>query len=186
MDLDNAKSRDIITSRLILRSWRSSDLAPFATMGQDPEVMRYFPSLLDQAQSDAMANRCQELIEMRGWGFWAAEERSSGEFVGFIGLHVPSDALPFSPCVEVGWRLARQHWGKGLASEGARAALDFGFETIGLEEIVSFTALVNLRSQAVMERIGMERQAQTFRHPAIPDDHELAEHCLYKAGRPSW
>ncbi len=172
------------TARLRLRQWRPSDRAPFAALNADPEVMRHFPALLDEAASTAMAARCALLIEVRGWGFWAAEERDSGAFLGFIGLHTPSAALPFSPCVEVGWRLARAHWGRGFATEGARAALDFAFERLGLDEVVSFTALSNRRSEAVMRRLGMRRDSATFMHPDLPEGHPLREHCLYRIARP--
>lgn len=131
-----------------------------------------------------MALKCGALIEERGWGFWAAEERASGKFMGFIGLHKPVADLPFSPCVEVGWRLATAFWGKGYATEGARAALDYGFTTLDLAEIVSFTASINARSRAVMQRLGMMKDTDTFFHPNLPLGHELAEHVLYRARRP--
>ncbi len=168
------------TERLRLRQWHAQDLPAFAALNADPEVMRYFPATLSRAESDAIALRCQSLIEERGWGFWAVEERSSGAFAGMVGLHTPDAALPCSPCVEVGWRLARAHWGKGYASEAAAASLRFAFTTLGLEEVVSFTALQNLRSQAVMQRLGMRRDEATFQHPALPEGHWLAEHCLFR------
>lgn len=175
--------RPLLTPRLLLRQWSDSDLLPFAEMSRDTEVMKFFPKPLEESDAFAMALRCKDLIASRGWGLWVAEERLTGEFLGFIGLHVPSDDLPFSPCVEIGWRLNRAHWGKGLATEGARAALDFGFESLGLDEIVSFTSMVNLRSQAVMERLGMMRDRETFLHPALPAIHPLAEHYLYRIRR---
>lgn len=171
---------EIHTQRLLLRQWRPSDFPTFARMGADAEVMRYFPHTLDEDASRALAQRCHDLIAQRGWGFWAAQEKSSGAFIGFIGLHVPAAQLPFSPCVEVGWRLARPFWGQGLATEGARAALAFGFDALQLAEIVAFTALANARSEAVMQRLGMRRDALTFQHPALPEGHPLREHCLYR------
>jgi RimJ/RimL family protein N-acetyltransferase len=174
------------TPRLLLRQWRPADRQPFAALNADSQVMEHFPALLSRAQSDAMADRIHALIAERGWGFWAAEHRASGEFIGFIGLHTPAASLPFSPCVEIGWRLARPFWGQGLASEGARAALAHGFGALGLESIVSFTALSNLRSQAVMQRLGMLRDAQDFDHPEVPEGHALRRHCLYRLARAHW
>ncbi|MDT0497619.1 GNAT family N-acetyltransferase [Algiphilus sp. W345] len=167
------------TERLLLRQWLPADREPFAALNSDSKVMEYFPTLLTRAESDAMADRCQSLIEERGWGFWAAECKASQEFIGFVGLHTPSAELPFSPCVEVGWRLAFQHWGKGFATEAASEALRVGFQVLQLEEIVSFTTLGNHRSRAVMERLGM-RQAGTFEHPHVPENTGLRQHFLYR------
>jgi RimJ/RimL family protein N-acetyltransferase len=174
------------TDRLFLRQWRQEDRAPFARLNADPEVMAWFPDLLDRQASDALMDRCQALIEERGWGFWAVEIRGSGEFLGFVGLHVPVQALPFSPCVEIGWRLAKAYWGRGLACEAAQGALRVGFDTLGLQEIVSFTALLNLRSQRLMQRLGMRREASTFEHPLVPQGHPLREHCLYRLKQAAW
>lgn len=170
------------TPRLRLRQWRAGDRAAFAALNADPRVMEFFPALLGRAESDALAERCESLIRERGWGFWAVEARSSGEFIGFVGLNTPSALLPFAPCVEVGWRLAFAHWGQGLASEAARAALHVAFDTLGLPEIVSFTAVPNRRSRAVMEALGM-REAGSFDHPLVPPDSPLRRHCLYRLGR---
>lgn len=175
--------RTIHTARLQLRPWLPSDLPPFAALNADPEVMRYFPAALSREQSDAMAQRCQALISERGWGFWAAETLENGEFIGMIGLHIPSAALPFAPCVELGWRLARAHWGKGYATEGAQAALELAFSAIELTEVVSFTSIHNLRSERVMQRLGMQRELGTFAHPALETGSWLSEHCLYKIQR---
>ncbi|MDR3017080.1 MAG: GNAT family N-acetyltransferase [Delftia acidovorans] len=176
----------IRTPHLLLRQWQPRDLAPFAALNADAEVMRHFPAPLTQAQSDAMAGGIREEIEERGWGPWAAEYLATGEFIGFIGLHVPTAALPFQPCVEIAWRLARSFWGQGLASEGALAALGHGFGVLGLESIVSFTALPNLRSQAVMQRLGMLRDVHDFDHPALPEGHPLRRHCLYRMTHAQW
>lgn len=177
---------ELHTPRLRLRPWHSGDYAPFAALNADAEVMRHFPAPLTRVQSDAMADRIQQLIAERGWGFWAAEHRDSGAFIGFIGLHAPTAPLPFQPCVEIGWRLARPFWGQGLASEGARAAMAHGFGMLQLESSVSFTALQNLRSQAVMQRLGMERETQDFDHPALPEGHSLRRHCLYRLTHAQW
>lgn len=175
--------RLIQTARLQLRPWLPTDLAPFAALNADPEVTRYFPAPLSREQSDAMAQRCQALIIERGWGLWAAETLENREFIGMIGLHIPSAALPFAPCVEIGWRLASAHWGKGYATEGAQAALELAFTAIDLTEVVSFTSIHNLRSERVMQRIGMQREAGTFAHPSVDADSWLSEHCLYKIHR---
>ncbi|MFN9030394.1 MAG: GNAT family N-acetyltransferase [Betaproteobacteria bacterium] len=173
------------TPRLHLRAWQASDRAPFAAMGMDPEVMRCFPSLLTRAASDKSIDAWQAQHAERGWSNWAIELRATGEFVGFAGLTVPVRQLPCTPCVEIGWRLARAHWGQGYATEAAREALRIGFEDLGLDEIVSFTAAVNARSWAVMERLGMVRD-DDFAHPALEPTHELSRHRLYRLGRQRW
>jgi RimJ/RimL family protein N-acetyltransferase len=149
--------------------------------------MRFFPARLTRETSDAVARRLRDKIAERGYGLWAAEERASGEFIGFIGLQPPAAQLPFSPCIEIGWRLARAYWGKGYASEGARASLRAGFAELGLDEIVSFTALHNRRSRAVMERIGMLEDANgAFDHPSVPEGSPVRAHCLYRLSRERW
>jgi len=174
---------ELETARLRLRRWRDADRAPFAALNADPAVMEFFPAPQSREASDASIDAWQAQLESRGWSNWAVELVESGEFIGFVGLSVPRRALPCSPCVEVGWRLARRFWGRGLASEAARAALGAGFERIGLAEIVSFTALGNLRSRAVMERIGMQDAHQDFEHPGVPEGHSLRPHCLYRIDR---
>jgi len=178
---------ELDTERLRLRQWRTSDLGPFAELNADPRVMEFFPARLDRAASDALALRIEAKIAERSWGLWAAEIRATGEFIGFIGLQPPIAQLPCSPCIEVGWRLAQPYWGKGFATEGARAALRFGFEKLGLDEIVSLTVPANRRSRAVMERLGMqEDKAGTFEHPAIAPGNPLRLHCLYRLSRKRW
>ncbi|WP_310484732.1 GNAT family N-acetyltransferase [Chamaesiphon sp. VAR_48_metabat_403] len=174
------------TERLRLRQWIKSDREPFARLNADPRVMEFFPSILDRAASDAMLDRLQTLINERGWGFWAVESKQDNQFIGFVGLHIPSADLPFSPCVEIGWRLAFDYWGKGYATEAAQAALKVGFNRLELPEIVSFTAINNHRSSAVMERLGMNREIETFEHPSLPVGHFLKEHCLYRLSREKW
>lgn len=153
-------------------------------MSADPVVMEFYPAPSTRQESDAAIDRWQSQIAEQGWSNWAVELAQSREFIGFVGLTVPRRVLPFSPCVEVGWRLGHRHWGKGYATEAARAALAFGFVELGLEEIVSFTALVNRRSRAVMERIGMTNAGEDFEHPAVPEGHPLRPHCLYRMRRP--
>lgn len=171
----------IRTPRLVLRSWRDEDRAPFAALNADPRVMEHFPSVLTRSESDALAARLQSSIDERGFGFWAVEVPGIADFVGFVGLAVPSFTAPFTPCVEIGWRIAREHWGKGIATEGARAALDAAFDELGLSEVVSFTATGNTRSRRVMERLGMRHDARDdFDHPALPEGHALRRHVLYR------
>jgi RimJ/RimL family protein N-acetyltransferase len=170
----------IETDRLLLRPWRESDLETFALINSDPRVMEFFPAVLSRAETEEMLRTIAERIERHGFGFWAAEVKESRELAGFVGLNVPGYPLPFSPCVEIGWRLGFEHWGKGYAQEGARAALKFGFAR-GLKEIVSFTTVANSRSRRVMERIGMVHDVDgTFDHPKLPDGHPLRPHVLYR------
>ncbi len=185
-DVPHLPLLEIDTERLRLRQWRQTDRRPFAELNADPRVMAWFPQTLNRTQSDQMAERCQGLIEERGWGLWAAELKATGAFIGFVGLHRPIPQLPCAPCTEIGWRLAFEHWGQGLATEAARAALRVGFMTLGYPEIVSFTALDNRRSRAVMERLGMHLQAETFPHPLVPRGSPLREHCLYRLAREQW
>lgn len=177
---------EVTTPRLRLRQWRESDRAPYAAMNADPAVMRFFPATQSREASDRSIDTWCAELEQRGWSNWAVEESASGAFVGFIGLTVPKRALPFMPCVEVGYRLAQAHWGKGFASEGARAALEVGFTRLALEEVVSFTSLLNLPSRAVMERIGMKNTHEDFDHPALPEGSALRRHCLYRIERQVW
>ena len=174
------------TERLRLRQWREADYAPFAALNADAQVMRYFPAPLTRVESDAMADRCRSLIAAQGWGVWVVERKADGVFLGFVGLHEPTAALPFAPCVEIAWRLAQHAWGSGYATEAARGALAWGFERLGLDEIVSFTTLANARSRAVMERLGMREDAVGFEHPALPPGHPLRPHCLYRLPRRVW
>jgi len=177
---------ELDTPRLRLRQWRESDREPFAALNADPAVMEFFPSLQSREASDASINAWQSQFASQGWSNWAVELRSSGEFLGFTGLSVPRRVLPFSPCVEVGWRLAREHWGRGYATEAARAALEVGFTRLALPEIVSFTSVRNVRSRAVMERIGMSNANQDFEHPGVPEGYSLRLHCLYRISREEW
>jgi RimJ/RimL family protein N-acetyltransferase len=173
------------TPRLHLRPWRDEDLAPFAEMNADPRVMEFFLKSLDRAESDLLVTRIRDHFDRHGFGLWAVEVPGVADFIGFVGLAIPRFEAHFTPCVEVGWRLAREHWSCGYATEAARAALEFGFRDLELEEIVSFTAAVNLRSRAVMERIGMTRSPDDdFDHPVLPEGHPLRQHVLYRVGRP--
>ncbi len=176
---------ELSTERLWLRHWRITDREPFAALNADPEVMEYFPDLLTREQSDRLGERIEADFERNGYGLWALETKAGGEFIGFTGLAPVTYETPFTPAVEVGWRLARAAWGNGYATEAARAALAFGFDEVGLDEIVSFTTVGNVRSRAVMERIGMERDPDgDFEYPSLPVGHPLAPHVLYRIAAP--
>lgn len=172
--------------RIQLRQWLPNDRGPFAAMSADPQVMEYFSGTLNRAESDAIAEKCEACIVERGWGVWAAEFLDTKEFIGFVGLNIPSENLPCSPCVEVLWRLARPYWGYGYATEAAVAALRVGFEQLDLQEIVSFAVVGNHRSRAVMERLGMLDTGENFEHPDVLESSPLREHCLYKISRERW
>lgn len=173
---------ELRTDRLTLRRWRDSDLAPWAAMNADPEVREHLGDLLTREQSDASVARFQAEFDERGYGWWAVEVRATGEFVGFTGLDRVDDGMPFTG-VEIGWRLARSAWGHGYATEAARTALAFGFDTLGLPEILAVTTAANARSQAVMRRIGMTRDpAGDFDDPTAPDG-PLRPSVLYRIAR---
>lgn len=173
---------EIETRRLRLRRWRPSDLAPFAAMNADARVMEFFPSRLSTAESDALATRIQQHFDERGYGLWAVEIPQVTPFAGFIGLSTPRFTAHFTPCTEIGWRLAAECWGQGFATEGARAVLEYAFQTLRLTEVVSLTAVCNTRSRRVMERIGMTHSpADDFDHPLLPQGDRLSRHVLYRA-----
>jgi len=177
-------SIELRTGRLLLRQWRDEDLEPFAAMNADSRVMEFFPTMLTRDQSDDFARRIREKQAEQGWGLWAVEVPGVASFVGFVGLLVPTFEAHFTPCVEIGWRLAADHWGQGYATEGARAALDCGFTQAGLDEIVSMTVPANLRSRHVMEKLGLTRDpADDFDHPRMPEGHPLKRHVLYRLRR---
>jgi len=177
---------ETVTSRLRLRQWKDSDFPIFSKMNASSKVMKYYPNVLNEAESNDMALKFKALIEQRGWGFWAIERLEDSKFIGFIGLHEPTYDLPVTPCVEIGWRLDKEYWGKGYATEGGRACLKIAFNNLNLPEVYSFTSLSNKKSQAVMESIGMKNTNKNFEHPMIPENHPLREHYLYKAVRGSW
>jgi RimJ/RimL family protein N-acetyltransferase len=178
---------ELRTERLFLRQWRDADLEHFAALNSDPETMRYFPAPPSREQSDALAEHSRRQIEEEGWGLWAVEVPGGPSFIGFVGLSRPTFEEHFTPAVEVGWRLAREHWGRGYATEAGRAALRHGFEEIGLDEIVSFTSELNEPSWRVMERLGMSHDpADDFEHPRVPAGHPLRRHVLYRLSRADW
>ncbi len=182
---------ELQTDRLLLRAWRPEDLVPFAEMVADPEVMRFFPATQSTAEAAALMERVHAHIAEHGFGLWALERKDSGAFIGFTGLGVVGFEAPFckpdSPTIEIGWRLSRQAWGQGFASEAARASLACAFEQLQLPEVVAFTVPANLPSRAVMERIGMQRNpADDFQHPNLPVDHPLRAHVLYRISLAQW
>jgi RimJ/RimL family protein N-acetyltransferase len=172
------------TDRLLLREWTAADREDFAEMSSDPAVMELlYPGTLSRKESDELVDRFQAHFEQRGFGYWALEIPSVTSFAGFVGLSVPRYEAPFTPCVEVGWRLARPYWGRGYATEAAAAALAFGFGELALGEIVAMTVPANVRSLRVMERLGMKRDVRDdFEHPALPAGHPLRRHVLYRIG----
>lgn len=176
---------ELRTPRLLLRQWREEDRAAFAAMNADPEVREYLGGAVDRQTSDGEFARASATIAELGWGFWALERPADGAFLGFCGIKPVSFESWFTPAVEIGWRLARAHWGQGYASEAARASLAHGFGHLGLAEIVSFTVPANLRSQAVMRRLSM-RPDGGFEHPKLPEGDPLRPHLLFRIDRETW
>ncbi|HEY6560994.1 MAG TPA: GNAT family N-acetyltransferase [Polyangiaceae bacterium] len=176
---------ELHTERLHLRRWHAADREPFAALNADPRVVEFLPAW-SRVESDAAVTRIEAHFEERGFTFWAVEIPGVTPFAGFIGLVVPNFEAHFTPCVEVGWRLAAAFWGHGYATEGARAALAFGFESLQLPEIVAYTVPANRRSRRVMDRLGMTRNpADDFDHPRLPEGHALRRHVLYRLQRGS-
>ncbi len=165
---------------MFLRSWEERDRDEFRRMNADPLVMEYFPSLWTREESDAVFDKFKKLFVEREWGLWALEEKTSGKLLGFTGLSIPSFEAPFLPAVEIGWRLLPEFWNQGFATEAAEKSLWFGFEILKLNEIVSFTAVGNVKSQRIMEKIGMRRKSEwDFLHPNVPDGSVLKAHVVY-------
>ena len=177
----------LTTARLTLRPWRDEDLEPFAALNADSRVRAFFPSLQTHQESAESMRHIRDHFSRHGFGLWAVEVIGAASFIGFIGLAVPSFEAPFMPCVELGYRLAFEHWGRGYATEGARAAIAFGFAALGLNEIVALTAVGNERSRRVMERVGMKHNpADDFDHPNIVGGHPLRRHVLYRLTSRDW
>jgi RimJ/RimL family protein N-acetyltransferase len=184
---ENESMPALTTERLLLRPWKDEDLPAFAAMNKDPDVMAFMPKRLTREESDATAERICHQIETAGWGLWALEVTGIAPFAGFVGLSVPRFEAHFTPCVEVGWRLAKAYWGKGYATEAGRAAIAYGFDTLGLSQIVSFTTPGNWRSRAVMQRLGMRHDPHDdFDHPVLETGHPLRRHVLFRLTKASW
>jgi RimJ/RimL family protein N-acetyltransferase len=178
---------ELESARLLLRQWSDEDLPEFAAMCADPQVMRYFPAPLSRLECAALIGRIRGHFAEHGFGLWALERKDTGAFIGLTGLlNVGFDAA-FTPAVEIGWRLAREHWGLGYASEAAWTALRCGFDRLGLKEVVAFTPLSNLPSQKVMQAIGMQYDpTHDFEHPRLGSDDPLRHHVLYRITREQW
>ncbi|HEX5275658.1 MAG TPA: GNAT family N-acetyltransferase [Candidatus Rubrimentiphilum sp.] len=178
------KPRAVETPRLILRQWCDADLDTWAQMNADPHVMEFFTERLDRASSDEVAAKMRARIDRDGYGLWAVEIKETGAFAGLIGLNEMAADIPVTPKREVGWRLAFDAWGRGYATEGARAALQFAFDELGWPEVVAVTAVINKRSQRVMERLGMIRDPDAdFDHPRVPEGNRLRRHMLFRIDR---
>ncbi|NUT82734.1 MULTISPECIES: GNAT family N-acetyltransferase [Pseudomonas] len=178
---------ELESARLLLRQWRDDDLPEFAAMCADPQVMRYFPARLSRLESAALIGRVRGHFAEHGFGLWALERKDTGAFIGFTGLGVVGFDAPFTPAIEIGWRLAREHWGLGYASEAAWTALRCAFDQLALDEVVAFTAVDNLPSQKVMQAIGMQHDpADDFEHPTLAVGHPLRHHVLYRINREQW
>ncbi len=174
------------TERLILRQWQPEDLEPYAQLNADPRVREFFPSVLTREESKSQIELLSKELEERGWGLWAVAVQGRPECIGFIGIQPVPFQTAFTPAVEVGWRLTFEQWGKGYATEGARAALQFGFEQLQLPFIVAFTPVNHLRSRNVMKRLGMYHDSQyDFDHPNVPDGNPLKRHVLYRIDKPN-
>jgi ribosomal-protein-alanine N-acetyltransferase len=175
------------TPRLLLRRWREGDREPYAAMNADPQVREFFPELLTRELSDAQIVVFEEHLDQHGFGMWALELLATGELLGFTGMDLATYDAPFTPAIEIGWRLRRSAWGHGYATEAARECLRFGFEELELTEIVAATAVANQRSRAVMERLGMRHDsAEDFEHPEVAAGHPLAHHVLYRLRAQWW
>jgi RimJ/RimL family protein N-acetyltransferase len=172
---------ELQTPRLLLRQWKPSDLEPFAKMNADPVVMEHFLATSTLEQTKAFIEGIKDSFDTRGYGLFATELKETGAFIGFVGLWPARFETNFTPCVEVGYRLAKEYWGKGYAPEAARQVLKFGFEVIKFEEIFSWTATTNTNSMRVMEKIGLQRDLDNdFDYPSIPEGHRLRRHVLYR------
>lgn len=182
-----SRTPELQSRRLILRAWCDADGEAFAALNADPRVMEHFPAVLSRSESDALLARLRESFDERGFGLWAVEAPDVAPLIGFVGLSVPRFEASFTPCVEIGWRLAWPYWGQGYASEGARAALAFAFETLCLEEVLSWTVPANGRSRSVMQALGMTHApADDFDHPNVSEGHRLRRHVLYRLPRGRW
>jgi RimJ/RimL family protein N-acetyltransferase len=171
----------LATPRLILRPWRESDREPFAALNADPRVMQHFPAMLTRPESDALIDRCMRHHADHGFTYFAIDLRATSTFIGFVGIAHPSIEAHFTPCVEIGWRIAHAYWNQGYATEAARECLRFAFDTLRLDEVVAYTVPANLPSRRVMEKLGMSRDpADDFDHPRLPESHPLRRHVLYR------
>ncbi|SPY77140.1 GNAT family N-acetyltransferase [Providencia rustigianii] len=173
------------TSRLRLSGWEQNDINSLYELNSSADVMRYFPSILNKEQNaQFLTTVMDKFAEQGGWGLWKIELKESGEFIGFVGLNIPTAQLPFSPCVELGWRLLPKFWRYGYTTEAAREVIKFAFEQLHLDELVAFTTVTNTPSEGVMKKLGMTKDTSNFMHPLLPHDHPFAEHVLYRLKKP--
>jgi [ribosomal protein S5]-alanine N-acetyltransferase len=176
------KPYTIVTERLGLREWKEADLQPFAEMNMDPDVMRYYPAVLSVKETGEMIGRIRAHFEKNHFGLWAVENKLTNEFIGYTGFYIPAFESFFTPCVEIGWKFKKHQWGYGFATEAAHACLRYGFETLHFNKIVSFTSVLNKKSENVMKRIGMSYVTR-FEHPLVERNHILRPHVLYQIER---
>ncbi len=175
------------TKRLILRPWKDEDLKDFALLNKDPKVMEFFPSLLSSEESNALAQRIRKELLKKNYGMWAVEIPQQAKFIGCVGLHYQDFNTTFAPCIEIGWRISSKYWGQGYATEGAKAALDYGFKTLNLKEIVAFTPEKHLKSRKVMQRLEMKHDPkENFICPKIPKEHQFQPFVLYRITKKEW
>ena len=171
---------ELETEHLILRQWKEEDLTPYAKLTSSKEVMKYFPKTLTAEQSNTAARKFTKLLEERSWGFWVVEKKSSGAFLGYAGLHVPKTQFPFSPCVEIAWRMEDKYWDNAYVVETGEKIIDYAFEVLGLEELVYFSSIQNEKGETLAKALGMKREDKSFNHPFVELEHTLSEHYLYR------
>lgn len=169
----------IYTERLLLRAWEKNDLTDLIQLNADPEVMRFFPSVLTKEESEKLLDKMLRHFENFGFGIWRMEEKNTKEFIGFTGLHQVGEDMDFAPAVEIAWRLKKEYWGLAYATEAALFSVGYAFSELGLDQLVSYTTKTNLRSEKLMQRIGMRKMGE-FTHPRLSPGHPLAPHVLYK------
>lgn len=171
---------ELKTKKLILRQWQESDFPFYAKLTADREIMKFFPRTLSLEESTFTAKKFMKLIANRSWGFWAVEEKSSGKFIGYAGLHAPQTQFPFSPCVEIAWRMPEKYWENGYALEAGKEILTCAFKTIGLEKVLYFSSIHNVKAEEIVKELGMLKQEENFYHPFVERGHKLSEHYLYE------
>ena len=171
---------ELETEHLILRQWKEEDFFCYAKLTSSTEVMKYFPKTLTREQSNTAARKFMRLLVEKSWGFWAVEEKSSGKFIGYAGLHEPKTQFPFSPCVEIAWRMADKYWDNGYVLELGREILRCSFEVINLEEVVYFSSIHNIKGEEIAKALGMKKEEKNFNHPFVNLEHDLSEHYLYR------
>jgi len=176
--------RELETKNLLLRQWKEEDLEAYAKLTSSKEIMKYFPRTLTREQSDKAARKFQKLLEERSWGFWAVEEKSSGQFIGYAGLHAPATKFPFSPCIEIAWRMQDKYWDNGYVLEAGRVIIRAAFEIFALDEVVYFSSLKNLKGEKLASALNMKKEDENFNHPFVELEHELSEHYLYRIKKP--